>query len=287
VRRTEENIREDYRKILEASSEAASVSELAEKTGLTKSQVLTTLQKIKLEELSIYDKPVKKVVIDASVVSSTKLEEYLNREDFQFVLTTITIEELSRMKTRSDREGFWTRQILKMSKNNPQQMTVEKVPAYYGKGVMSDKFIVRYCKEKQYAILTSDVDMLARAKAERVKVIFIENDARSVVSLGALDFKSKGNLVFRSCCAMKWIAVLIRDGKEVKNPDGKQVQMGDEIYKVLKINDEYLKVKKYKVVALADRGNAMRLQDFEIFDFKDIPEGEGYTQMLKDAWVYL
>lgn len=185
--RKREQIIQDLPKVIEASGEAKSLTEIGRITGLSYDQVILTLEghpnveTLVREMLKNNKKKERKnlsreIVIDASITGLPNIVKELEKRikaGEKIILTSITIQELDRMQKFDDKKAKDVRKILQMAAKEPIHFHSVLIDESVG---IPDDCIIKYCADnkKKVILITSDKVMTLKARMYGVKVEYLE-----------------------------------------------------------------------------------------------------------------
>lgn len=187
----------------EASSNATSLKEISEITGIDYSRILYILDKhpvikdrlkksLKENKKNISSKTEKRskqktksitvpqlpednyIVIDASICGARGILSILHKEitqnNVKVILTDVTINELEKIEDGDDNAAYCARRLLANSNNHPDTYVLINLTTIYDN---PDNSIVEFAKTvKNCVLFTSDKAMSLKAKANGTKVSF-------------------------------------------------------------------------------------------------------------------
>jgi rRNA-processing protein FCF1 len=200
-KRKNEEVEQDFQKILGLYKSCSTLDEIAEKSGLTRQMVLTSLKKHPQKrhevmaqlrenrrntEESDETNPVAKegenseleggVVIDASITGYPGIIEEIKKIP-KIILTSVTIEELDKLGKINDLPGKVARDISNMALEDEKGKFVF-AEITENEDWIPDNRIVNFCKEKNVSLITSDKIMALKAKCMNVNVRYYKIDKK-------------------------------------------------------------------------------------------------------------
>ncbi len=209
MKRTQEQIECDYNKIITLVGEASSITELEKMTGLTRMQMIKSLEKhdisigdfrkklkkstkskkvkrIKSDEVKSIQKEPKKYVLDTCFVIKMGIStiESLIKDGLIIILPTHVIRELKKNLEKNDYcktalskdEKHSIIEFFNYAISHEQSIKPEDSDTFDGRNV--DECIIKFCIANSYCLLTCDKEMclLARAKGIKEARYFDVND---------------------------------------------------------------------------------------------------------------
>lgn len=227
-------------------------------------------------------------VLDTSYIESRDFfKEYSNilKSDAKIVLTTITIYELKKLCAYSYGKPITNtaKKAIKVLKDavSMEEKFIE-VDIHKATGSPDDA-IIHFCEEykEKAELLTSDKEMVLLARAKGIKVKYGKNEYRGKIDLiGILDLEN-GSFITEFKTQDKYVMVRkASSGKKIFS--GKhQIANGDEIYLLLKMDDEYyfyhytIMIKKKMFTSLIAHIQFSNLDD------KQVQQKSSYYQFIK------
>jgi rRNA-processing protein FCF1 len=180
-RRTSKEVREDVKKIMLQSDAATTFSELARFSGLSYSQLMTTLSQFpnlkrtiseKLKNNSIQKQYSLGYVIDASILNvSTQVLNQIIDDNNTIICLNTTIKELDEIHKTGKDENSKKAHFL-MLKILYEQEHFAVIDYRKAHSIKPDDVIIAYCKENKHraVLLTADKNMALKARASKILV---------------------------------------------------------------------------------------------------------------------
>lgn len=254
--RTQDQIRKDIEKIIKSSKNAKTYNELTELSGLTYSQIITTLKKFpsakeaidsRLSNNRIQKKYRMAYVVDASITGvQWNIFNDIVERDCSIVLLTKTIEELDKLQ-KNENKGVAQRAhaLSEEALYDKEHFTIVDYETKEKKSV--DNTIIEYCKKNKNRIilLTADKNMALKAKGASILVEYYAPSLKLPPSTTILE---NGEVVIDTICqGDRSIRVYSRGYVYENLSKPYHLKNGDEIYVATKVKN-YINFEHYKML---------------------------------------
>lgn len=305
MKRTYDQIEKDYLKIRKEAKSSKTFKKLEEKTGLTYSEIITSLkrhpvvyERIKKQfdageqtqnkqKVEKNVKQEKSIVLDASVMGVSGIVDLLKGAKEKIILTSVTVKELAQMQHFEDREAKRARNVLSMAVEEEDRIICEPIDETYEN---ADKCILEFCisNKDNVVLYTSDKEMYIFAKANAVEAKYFKvvdepkEDTRAMTFFG-LCKDGKDLILDIDFFNRPWKSIkVISDGVEYDRGEVK-LKIGDDIYLASKKRDSgYTSFAHYKVISLWATKNVRLVLSRRLYDLSDIALSYKYKSFLRD-----
>lgn len=307
--RNKEKIKSDVEKIIQASKNGAkSWADISKKTGMTMSEIRTTMSHFEEEKAKIQeclkknrkdstrkskqekktDLHKKRYIIDASISAVSEASSFISDvidgviQNASLVITSVTREELRKMQKFNDTEALGARRILAKMAENPE--IFENIRIIRKEDQSADDCIIEYCAEdlSQNILLTADKDMAGAARELRVETIYFKRqlhkkqhnsiDTAKRVTLYNTFWK-RGKLLLNILNSKNISTMLIKQKGEYTQ-GLVELEVGDDVY-ICSRKGENITFAHYQITQLKDTDNSILVYHRRIYfgsDPEDIPE---------------
>lgn len=302
MKRTRQQILEDYNRIKEAAEIATNVEDIAVLTGLSKGMINNTLskypedkEKIKsqLKENRKREKDTQKVkkvdnkkqddkrecneeilegyVIDASISGVATIRDDLEkicRTNSKIIVTSVTIYELEKMQSFFDVDGNNARYILGIAAEREKTFKPVLIKENHEK---ADDNIIEYCAENKehITLLTSDKTMTLKARMYGVKVHYMKHQIqKSKEEETEIPVEKKGKKLYLvKPNNPNNIVKIISNGVEVME-EIPELKIGDEIIMAVQ-KTNHVSITHSRVVSLEGSNKFESIFSKKIYERRD------------------
>lgn len=307
MRRTQQEMLADFKKIVKFAkkNKCYNYSELSRKLGVSRSEIISCIQKYKTEWEKISGKrntenskkqneyAIDEYVIDASIAGCVEFHDVFDEileEKGKVFLTSITIRELDAIQKFNDTGAHDARKILGTAAENPEKFVSIKIDETVG---IPDDCIIQFCIDnKNLTLLTADKVMALKARMYNVETRYLkqgetvnlENQKRNkyITLKGETTYKNGQIFINQKSCPEKEIAVFSAKGEKYKE-NTCSLKIGDNVY-VSSNKDEYITFAHYEVVSVNEKDNCRIVFSKRIYDAEQIEEmkNEKYRNFCKE-----
>lgn len=306
VKRTQNEIERDYKRVKEAAEIVNSFKELEVLTGLKRCEIITSLKKHprvynrikkKFEEKQTSNKSVetnasikktdKAIVIDTSISGVPDIEKILEEEPYNIILTQVVIKELSQMQHFNDEEAKRARHILAMPADNEDKFIHELISEDYE---TADKCILEYClKNKDGVVLyTADKEMFNFAKVYKVPVKFFkavsksDNSRKKALTFAGVEKIGKELILDLDRNNTLYKKVRVISNNQEYDEGIVKLNIGDEIFLAADKSEGYVAFAHYKMISLWEDNHCALVFSRRLYDLKKLDFNHRYKSFLRD-----
>lgn len=313
--RTYKQIEEDYKKVKQAAETATTIKEVEDLTGLSKSQITTTLSKHPIAAKRLRDKiksnnqtkkeqeklassmeqkkeqvqqrndnkenAISGFVIDASLTGTVNFIETMQKmflSEQKIILTDITMYELSKLQKCKGIHGTDARYILNNAIEYPENFELVPIEEIYD---IPDDNIIEFCKNKNVILLTADKEMLLKARMYHIEVRYHKKLREDFIQTLLVAHKIENNLVITGF-QRKDISICVYSNG-IQYSKGKYfLNIGDDVF-VSKKRKDYITFAHYQIISLKETNNCDLLYSRRIYDYDNVDlDKKEYTSFVKD-----
>lgn len=279
-----------------AESEAQKQNELSAKVkSKPKTKNETNIETLKQEQVEISKKDFNfsGFVIDASITGIENLQDIISKillSKEKFILTSLTVKELSRLQKFKDIKGKDAAYILAMAAENPDNFESVLIDETLD---TPDNCIIKYCSDNKenVILLTSDKEMPVTARGYSIKVQYFKQSKTQVNSKTAYTNNSKirtlipakrvGNKLLLSNFQTNTMSICVySDGLEY-SAGIRELKVGDDVFISTKKPD-YITFVHYHMISLYAENNCKLMYSKRFYDSTniDVPT-DSYMSFIK------